>query len=94
MQMTNGQWLRHHRFKAHIGLKRLAAMIGLDFTWISRIENDRAQPQPQYIRDWALAIGCDPDELFYRYGYMPPDLCEVLRNKPELRTDLRELVKG
>lgn len=91
---TNGQWLRHHRRKALLGLVPLATLLGIDPSHISRVETDQRSPQPEHLQAWAEAIEVDPDEMHYRFGLIPPDLAQPLIQQPELRSDLRQLAKG
>lgn len=77
-----------------MGLVRLAAILGLDPSYISRIENDHVSVPRVYLQPWAEAIGADADELHYRFGYLPSDLQALLTQNPQLRQDVRELLKG
>lgn len=94
MNVTLGQWLRLQREAAGMGLHRLAVLLGIDPSHVSRIENDHVPLPRRLLRPWADALGCDSDELHYRAGRVPPDLQPLLTENPQLRQDVRELLKG
>lgn len=94
MNVTLGQWLRLQREAAGMGLHRLAVLLGIDPSHVSRIENGHVPLPRRLLRPWAEALGVDTDEMHYRAGMLPPDLVQTLAENPQLRSDLRELLKG
>lgn len=94
MKLTFGQWLRLQRENKGMGLRKLAVLLGIDFSHVSRIENGHVPLPRNLLQPWAEALGCDSDELHYRAGSVPPDLQPLLTENPQLRQDVRELLKG
>ncbi len=61
--MTFGELLREKRRTAGVSQRELAAGAGLDFSYISKLENGRIPPP---AADTAFAIARSLDELWYR----------------------------
>ena len=47
--MQIGKILRNLRLKKGISIKKLAPELGLDYTYISKLENARVMPSPDVI---------------------------------------------
>lgn len=60
-------------------LRALAEAAGVDFTYLSKIENDRVEhlPSVETIRDLAQALGFDPMELLEIADKLPPELAKI-----------------
>jgi HTH-type transcriptional regulator, competence development regulator len=70
-----GQYLRDLRKRAGLSQRELAQQAGIDFTYLSKIENNRVDPPAEAtIRALARAVGGDADDLLARARKMPPDL--------------------
>ena len=70
----------------------LAALVGIDFTYLSKIERGQlAPPSESVIRHLAQALDTDEDDLINHAGKIPPDLKVSLRNNPILSELLRVL---
>lgn len=94
LELTIGQQLRTIRKARGLTLKWLAVRLGLDVSYVSRVECDLLQPARRYIGDWASLLGVDADALFYAFGYIPPDLKEKLATSAGHRRDVRQLLAG
>jgi transcriptional regulator with XRE-family HTH domain len=72
---TFGQLLREKRRSAGITQRDLAARAGLDFSYISKLENDRIPPP---AADTIVAIcrvlGFEPQQLLASSGKLPADI--------------------
>lgn len=68
---------------------------GFDFTYLSKIENDRLPP-PSVPAIIALAeeLGARPDELLALASKAPPDLGEALKKSETARTLFRSAVNN
>lgn len=86
-----GVKLRDLRRARGIGLRRLAARLGIDVSTISRIENGQRQPRREIIPSWAVELDLEPDELFYAFGMVPPDLQDDLASRAR---SVRDLLRG
>ena len=70
-----GDHLRGLRKQAGLSQRELAMQAGIDFTYLSKIENGRvAPPGEATMRALARALGVDPEDLLARARKMPRDL--------------------
>jgi transcriptional regulator with XRE-family HTH domain len=74
--MTFGDRLRQLRKEKKLTLRGLAEAVGVDFTYLSKIENDKAgySPGADTIRALAAILNVDPLELLQRAHKVPPEL--------------------
>jgi transcriptional regulator with XRE-family HTH domain len=78
-----GERLRELRRAKGVSQRDLAARIGVDFTYLSKIENDRMPPpSAKAITALARELDADADELSILAGKIPGDLVEVLTTDP------------
>src|SRR5213593_4365494 len=82
METTFGQKLREFRQKKGMTLRALAEATGVDFTYLSKIENDKVGylPGAETIRDLAQALGVDAIELLELANKLPPELAALTGN--------------
>ncbi|GEM_PF-2117642 len=75
MQDGFGAKLRELRQEKGMTLRSLAEAAGVDFTYLSKIENDRLDYSPgvETIRDLAQALGVDAMELLQLANKLPLD---------------------
>jgi len=65
---------------------------GFDFTYLSKIENERLPPPSiQAISQLAEVLGADADELITLAGKTPPDLGAALKESPAARAFFRSV---
>jgi HTH-type transcriptional regulator, competence development regulator len=90
--MTFGQRLRQLRLERRVNQRDLAARAGIDFTYLSKIENDRmAPPSAGTIVKLAQALEADADQLLHLAQKVPSDLKPVLTRSPSLPAFLRSI---
>lgn len=66
---------------------------GFDFTYLSKIENDRLPaPSVAAILQIAAVLEADSDELLAAAGKAPPDLGQKLVDKPTARAFFRSAI--
>lgn len=95
MASSFGRTIRDERKRRGISQKELAEKAGIDFTYLSKIENDRmAPPSEKAIRAMAEALATDPDELIRLAGKVPSDLAEFLVRDPDAIRYLRSFQGG
>jgi transcriptional regulator with XRE-family HTH domain len=83
--MTFGQRLRELRKRSGLTIYEVADAVNRDFTYISKIENDRVlPPSAEIIVSLATLLGGDPEELAI-LGDKPP--VSVLRQRLALVSD-------
>jgi transcriptional regulator with XRE-family HTH domain len=77
--VTFGQRLRQLRRDKGLSQRDLADRVKIDFTYLSKLENDRMQPpSPETIAALAVELDADVDELTVLAGKIAPDLAEML----------------
>src|SRR5882724_9813781 len=82
METTFGQKLREFRQEKGMTLRALAEAIGVDFTYLSKIENDKVGylPGAETIRDLAQALEADAIGLLQLANKLPPELATLAVN--------------
>lgn len=88
--MPFGRKLKELRLKADLTQAELAAAVGVDFTYLSKIENERVEPPSEKIilhlakvLRARLGAEVDPDELVALAGKIPSDILNRLARDPE-----------
>ena len=73
MRKSFGQLIRQARKDKGLSQRELAKLIGLDFTYLSKLENDRADypPKEDVIRSLAQNLDLDEEELIFLVGRIP-----------------------
>ena len=67
-----GSILREYRRKANVSQRDLASKVGLDFSYISKLENDRLPPpSADTIIEICGVLEIDPSELLALAGKLP-----------------------
>lgn len=90
--MEFGRRLRELRKQRNISQRDLAAQVGIDFSYLSKIEGGRlAPPSEEVIRHIAQELAADADELINLAGKVPKDLKAVLEGSPQAVELLRVL---
>src|SRR6266704_4873093 len=90
--MEFGRRLRELRKQKNISQRDLAARVGIDFTYLSKIEGGRSDPPSEVIiRRIAQVLEADEDELINLAGKVPKDLKAVLEESPQAVELLRVL---
>jgi transcriptional regulator with XRE-family HTH domain len=80
--MTFGSMLRKLRYRQGIGIKRLAPELDVDYTYLSRLENDKAAPSEEVIDRISRYFNQDKDELMLLADKVPEDVKQILRENP------------
>jgi transcriptional regulator with XRE-family HTH domain len=90
-----GDHLRGLRKQAGLSQRELALQAGIDFTYLSKIENGRVDPPGEAtMRALARTLGVDAEELLARARKMPRDLKQlVAQGTPEKALLLRRIAQ-
>jgi transcriptional regulator with XRE-family HTH domain len=90
-----GEYLRALRKAAGLSQRELAQQAGIDFTYLSKIENARVDPPGEAtMRALARALGAEPEDLLARARKMPRDLKQlVAQGSPEKALLLRRIAQ-
>ncbi len=92
--------LRSLRKEARLSQRDLAERVGVDFTYLSKIENGRVEPPSEAVlkgisRELAEALGRDEtelaDELITLAGKVPSDIAKTLVRNPQAVRFLRSI---
>ena len=98
--MEFAERLRSLRKEAQLSQRDLAERVGVDFTYLSKIENGRVEPPSEAVlknvsRELAEALGRDEtelsDELIILAGKVPSDIANTLTRNPEAVRFLRSI---
>ena len=90
-----GEYLRGLRKRAGLSQRELAQQAGIDFTYLSKIENGRVDPPGEMtMRALARALGTEAEDLLARARKMPRDLKQlVAQGSPEKTLLLRRIAQ-
>ncbi len=89
--MKLGELLRQIRRTRNVGIKKLAEDIDVDYTYLSKIENDRVVPSEKVIEKISRYFDYNKDELMLSADKIPDDIKKILRDNPKEALDyLRE----
>lgn len=91
-----GTLIRQARKAKGLSQTQLASLLKVDFTYLSKLENDRAKyaPKEEVIRELALHLELNQEELIYLSGRIPQQEEDVLKQNykamPSLFRRMRE----
>ncbi|MGL5803871.1 MAG: helix-turn-helix domain-containing protein [Xenococcaceae cyanobacterium] len=110
MNQNFAQLIRMARKEKGYSQRELAKLVGLDFTYLSKLENDRADyaPKEDVIRLLAQNLDLDEEELIFLSGRIPqqeeallkqhykdmPTLFRRIRENPEFAKKLFQAASG
>lgn len=80
---TIGQIFRQARTERSLSLRKAAELLGVDFTYLSKIENGHAQPGLELLSLFAAEFDQDLDMLLLASGRLPDWMLERILEKPE-----------
>lgn len=85
--MTFGQRLRELRKAKNLSQRALADMVGINFTYLSKIENEKLDfaqfPSEDLIRKLAVALDADEDELLLLAQKIPERIRKRVIERPD-----------
>jgi len=93
--MSFGKRLRQLRLDQRLTQRALAERVAVDFTYLSKLENDRMDrpPSEDLLRRLAEALETDADELIQLAQRVPRDVAEIVVQRPEAAELLRSMNK-
>ena len=85
--MTFGKKIRELRKQKQLTLRQLAEMVGVHFTYMSKIENERLPHTPSFktIQGLAKALDADELELLELAHKVPPSIGTLFKQKEALQ---------
>ena len=81
--------LRHARNESGQSLRSAAKDLGVDPSYLSRVESGERQPSQSLRVKAESHYGIDGDDLALAAGEIPEDVAEILCQHPELLTEIR-----
>jgi HTH-type transcriptional regulator, competence development regulator len=89
---TFGKRIQTLRRERGLTQRQVAADLGIDFTYLSKLENDRGEPPgEQTVRKLAMSLDTDPEELLALAGKVPSELRLRAQRDVEFARLLRRL---
>jgi transcriptional regulator with XRE-family HTH domain len=93
--VTFGEKVRKLRQERHLSQKRLAAQIGINYTYLSKIESEKLDfapyPSAELIGRLAAALETDVDELLLLAKKIPANIRERVLQRPDAFRKLASL---
>jgi transcriptional regulator with XRE-family HTH domain len=79
--MDFGEYLKDVRRKRGVSQRKLAHAVGINFTYLSKIENGHmAPPSEGVLLELARVLEMDKDEVMVAAGKVPSDVVEMLKD--------------
>jgi transcriptional regulator with XRE-family HTH domain len=78
-----GELLKQLRQENELGIKRLAPELGVDYSYLSKLENNKASPSDELIERVARYFNYDKDLLYISADKIPLDAMEAIRERPQ-----------
>lgn len=95
---TVGQRIRELRMHRNLTQRELADRVGINFTYLSRVENDRLDdeqtPREETLQKIATALNADPDELLLLARRIPDAYRDRILARPGVFRKLLNLSDG
>jgi HTH-type transcriptional regulator, competence development regulator len=89
---TFGRRIQRLRREAQVTQRDLAKQLEIDFTYLSKLENDRGEtPSEETVRKIARLLHTDEEELLARAGKVPGDLRDRAQQDLQFARFLRHL---
>lgn len=82
------QLIKKLRTKEGIGIKQLAPILDLNYTYLSKLENNKSKPSTELIKRFAKYYNYSEDELFLAAGKIPEDILKILDTNPTQAIEL------
>jgi HTH-type transcriptional regulator, competence development regulator len=81
--MEFGRILRRLRTSTGIGIKRLAPELQVNYTYLSKLENNEISPSVELVGRVAEYFDYDRDTLLLSAGKVPEEILNILREHPD-----------
>lgn len=89
---TFGDTIQRLRRTCGLTQRQLATELGIDFTYLSKLENDRGErPSEKIVRELATRFEVDAEELLALAGRLPSELGERAKDDVTFARLLRRL---
>jgi transcriptional regulator with XRE-family HTH domain len=89
---TFGATIQKLRRERNLTQRDVAAKLGIDFTYLSKLENDRGEPASEdLVRKLAEILDADAEDLLALAGRVPTELREMAQQDVTFARLLRQL---
>ena len=78
-----GKKVRELREAKNYSIKKLATALGVNYTYVSKIENNKSIPSSELIEKLAMVFNVDINELKLQAGKIPDDVLDILKSNPK-----------
>lgn len=78
-----GKTFRKLREDNGYSIKKLAGSLQVNYTYLSKIENNKSIPSDEFIDKIAEIFKVDADELKVQAGKIPEDVKQIIKNNPK-----------
>ena len=78
-----GLLLKELRKEKGLSIKKLGSQLDINYSYISKLENNHTIPSEDFIKKVAAIFDYDKEELMLRAGKIPDDIIEILRSNPK-----------
>lgn len=75
--------LKQLRSESGLGIKRLAPELGVNYTYLSKLEKGGIRPSEEVVERIAHYFNYDRDTLLLAAGWVPADVLKILRQNPD-----------
>ena len=80
---TFGRVLKRLRQNSKLSLKQLSPKLDINYSYLSKLENNHSLPSEQFIHKISNLFNYDSEELMIRAGKIPKDIIDILKNNPK-----------
>ena len=80
---TFGSVLKKLRKNKSLSIKKLSSKLDINYSYISKLENDKTLPSVDFIDRISKVFDYDKEELLIRAGKLPDDIIKILQNNPK-----------
>lgn len=78
---TFGAWLRQSRKERNISLRCMARLVGVSFSYLSKVETgDMPPPSTETLALLGAQLGVSPSRMYLEAGVVPPYVREAFRH--------------
>ena len=80
--MDFGSLLKTLREKSGLSIKRLAPELDVNYTYLSKLENNKVSPSEELVERVSHYFAYNKEELLLAANKIPEDVLRILRNNP------------
>jgi transcriptional regulator with XRE-family HTH domain len=78
-----GEILKQLRNEKHLGIKKLAPALGVNYSYLSKLESETTSPSTEMVARVATYFNYDCDRLLLAAGKVPEEVLAILRENPD-----------